>query len=124
MLSFSAIRRHVVVSLVIRDLRKLQILFALTVSTSVLYVIKMTDIEVNGKSIGVASSKYGDNSFGGCVVDSGTNVRRHSPVLCFFIRVRFCVISPNHNIFNDDVTVDDCAFNSLTNPSSLCSSFP
>lgn len=41
--------------------------------SNVVYVIEMTDIKVNGKSIGVPSSVYQNNVFGGCVVDSGTN---------------------------------------------------
>ena len=40
----------------------------------ILYVIKMTDVLIDGKSIGVDPSVYSRNQMGGCVVDSGTNI--------------------------------------------------
>ena len=40
----------------------------------ILYVVRMKDVTINGKSIGVSSSVYSRNSLGGCVVDSGTNI--------------------------------------------------
>jgi hypothetical protein len=38
------------------------------------YVVRMTDVKISGKSIGVAPTVYSRNSMGGCVIDSGTNI--------------------------------------------------
>ena len=38
------------------------------------YVLALSDVQIEGKSIGLSSSVYLDNGFGGCVLDSGTNV--------------------------------------------------
>jgi len=39
-----------------------------------LFTINMTNIYIGGKSIGLPITDYADNSLGGCVVDSGTNI--------------------------------------------------
>jgi hypothetical protein len=38
------------------------------------YTLDMTDVQIGGTSIGLSPAVYSENGFGGCVLDSGTNV--------------------------------------------------
>jgi len=74
----------------------------------VLFVLDVTDIQVNSKSIGVSSVVYSqDGTMGGCVLDSGTNV----------ILFPTPIYTPWLKVFNDYFT-DSCSKG--TAPQGVC----